>query len=51
MEFTLLGLYKQRVLQQALEDGLDMIYMFLLATGEDQDVVQVDKHTLVEHVS
>lgn len=34
-----------------MEDGLDMMYMFLPHEGEDQDVVHVDEHVLVKHIS
>lgn len=42
-KLTLFCLNEERILQQTLEDSLDMIYVFL-PWGEDQDVVQVDKH-------
>ena len=48
MELALLGLHEQRGLQQALEYSLDIMNMFILGPGEDQDVVQVDKHVLVQ---
>lgn len=34
----------------ALQDGLDVVDMFLLGPGKDEDVVQVDKNVAVQHV-
>jgi len=51
MEFKLLRFDKQKVLEKSLEDGLDMVNVLLLSTGEDKDVVQLYKHILVQHVS
>ena len=35
---------------QTLEHQPDMLLVLLLALGEDMDVIQVDKHELVQHV-
>ena len=51
MELALLGLHEQRDLQQALEHILNMINMFLLRPGENQDVIQVDECVFVQHGS
>lgn len=36
--------------REALKDCLDLMHVLLLGPGEDQDIVQVHKHVLVEHV-
>ena len=51
MELTLLSFNKQGVLKEALEDGLDMVNVFISGLGEDENVIQVDKDEPVEHVS
>ena len=38
-------------LQEALENPLEMVNVFILGSGEDQDVIEVDKNKLVNHVS
>lgn len=46
-----LGLDEHIVLKEALDDGLDLVAMFLSGTGEDEDVIQVDQNVLIYHVS
>lgn len=50
-EFTLLCLSKQMVLEELLEHGSIVSDMFLQEAWENKDVVQVNKHVAVEHVS
>ena len=50
MKLPLLGLNEKEVFQEALEDPLDMVNVFLTEVGEDQDVIEVNKDKPVEHV-
>lgn len=43
MKFTFFCLHKEFVFQQPLKYLLYMLDMFIRITGEDQDVIQVDK--------
>jgi len=46
----LLGLNEDRVLKKAVQDGLDVMNVFLPGLGEDKDIVQVEKK-VIQHVS
>lgn len=50
MKLIFLGLDQQRVLP-LLKSGLNVVDVFLLGTGENEDAVQLDKSILVLHVS
>ena len=50
MKLILLGLHEKGVFQEALEDPLDVVNVFLAGTGEDWDVVKVNKDKSIEHV-
>lgn len=43
VKLTLLSLNDERVLQEMLQDGIDVVDMFLVGLGEDKYVIQVDK--------
>ncbi len=51
MELAFLSLYKQRVLQEPLQDRLNMVDVVLLGPGENQSVIQVDEDMFVKHVA
>lgn len=43
IKLALLSLHEEVVLPKPLEDHLDMVDMFLLGSGVDKDVIQVDE--------
>ena len=51
MEFAFLRLDKQPILQETLQDLADMQLMFCEGPRENQNVINVLKHKLMEHVS
>lgn len=48
MEVTFLCLDQKGVPQQMLEGSLNLIHMFLLGSGKDQDVIQMDKNKFIK---
>lgn len=50
MELTLFSFDKQGVLKEVLKHRLDVVDMPFLGLQEDEDVIQVDKDTAVEHI-
>lgn len=51
MKLTLLSLDENFILQKSLKDQKDVLGVFLNVAGENQDVIQVNKNELIEHVS
>ncbi len=51
MELTFFCFYIQGVLQEALEDGLDMMNVLFFGPGEDEYIIKINKDISVEHVS
>ncbi len=50
MEFTLLQLNKELVLQQLGQDLSDMLNVCVEVVGEYQNIVQVNKHGYIKHL-
>ncbi len=51
MELTFLRFSVKMVIKKTSEYFTDMFNMLLEGTREDEDIIQVDEHKLVEHVS
>ncbi len=51
VKLTLLCFDKQAVLQEPMEDLTDMLDVFCLTLGKDEDIIQVDKHKSAQHIS
>ena len=50
MELALLRLDEQGVVQEATENGADVGDVFHEIAGENQDIIQINKDKLVNHV-
>ncbi len=51
VKLTLFNLDEYTILQQPLEQSSDVLDMISLILGEDQDIVEVNKHKPIDHVS
>lgn len=51
VEFTLLKLNKQSILQESLKHQLHLLDAFIMGSGEDQYIVKADKNKMVQHVT
>ena len=50
MEFTLLHLHKELIVEETLKNMANMLDVRLHVRREDEDIVQVDKDEHVEHL-
>lgn len=50
IEFAFFSFHEQTVLKKSLQDESDLFHMIYLILGEKENVIQVDKHNVVNEI-